>query len=102
MKKSGNKVRFYVNQYDVEMLEIKSGKKRPVFISLKKALAILGTTENVDAVEMVEKHGRELFRIMYPDGKKFNVGQTKVDTVLDSETQILLAMHSSIDSTKEA
>ena len=70
-----------VNQYDIPMLEIQT-KTRPVFISVKKAMAILGAEDAPELKEAVKKHGRDLFKIQYGDGKSFNVGQTKIDAVV--------------------
>lgn len=95
-------VNYSVNQYDIEMLEIKTSEKRPVFISLKKALAILGTNDNADAIEPIKKHGRDMFKVLYPDGKSFVIGENKINKVLDAEAEILQALHANIDSTKEA
>ena len=98
---TSTKVRIFTNEYDVDMLEI-AGEKRPTFISLKKALAILATNDDADLISEVQKHGRTMYKVSYPDGKGFVVGQTKIDTVLNSESEILLGLHASIDSTKEA
>lgn len=104
MSKQANKttVSYSVNQYDIEMLTILEPEKRPVFISLKKALAILGTNDNADAISEVQKHGKTMYSIMYPDGKKFTVGIRKINAVLNAEQEIVLGLHASIDSAKEA
>ena len=78
-------VKLTMNQYDIPMLEIPS-KTRPVFISVKKALAILAT--DMDTVEVELKHGRELNRIPYGDGKSFLVGDVKVDVVVKARKLI--------------
>lgn len=101
MTKPNNKVTYSVNEHGIEMLTIK-GEKRDTWISLKKAVAILATNDNADAISEVQKHGRTLYKIDYGTGKCFTVGQAKIDTVLDNESGILLALHSSIDSAKEA
>lgn len=96
-------VKAYINKHDVEMFEIKlADTKYPVFISQFKALSILATNDNAEAIRPIKKHGRDMFEILKPDGKYFAVGEKKINTVLDSEAQILLALHASIDSTKEA
>lgn len=96
-------VKIFTNDYDVEMFEIKlADAKRPVFISGVKVLSILATNDNAEAIKPVKKHGRDMFSVLKPNGSWFTVGEKKINTVLDSEAQILLALHESIDSTKEA
>ena len=84
-KRIKKEVKLTVNQYDIPMLEIPS-KTRPVFISVKKAMAILAT--DLDSVEVELKHGRELNRIQYGDGKSFLVGDVKVEAVVKAKKLI--------------
>lgn len=72
-----------VNEYDIPMLEIQ-GKPRNTWISVKKAMAILATNDDPSLIEPVQKHGRELFKISYGDGKSFTVGQVKIESVLNN------------------
>ena len=103
MTKQTKTVKFFTNDYDVDMLELTIPKKYPVRISVKKALAILDTNQDGGLIEEVQKHGRTLFSITYKGTKKsFTIGMTKIDTVLSMETEILLGLHANIDSTKEA
>ncbi len=78
------KVKLTVNEYDVPMLEIQT-KVRPVYISVKKAVAILATNDKPELIEPIKKHGRDLFKIDYGNGKSFTVGQAKIEAVLDAE-----------------
>lgn len=96
-------VKFFTNDYDVDMLEIPAGKY-PVRISVKKALAILDTNTDATLIEEIEKHGRTLYSITYKGTtKSFNVGSNKIDTVLTNESIILLSLEvAKIDTTKEA
>lgn len=77
------KVKLTVNEYDVPMIEI-TGDKRPVFISVKKAVAILATNDKPELIEAVRKYGRDLYKVGYGDGKSFTVGQVKIEAVLDN------------------
>lgn len=76
-----------VNEYDVPMLEIKT-EKRPVYISVKKAIAIISTNDNPKLITTVNKYGRELFKVDYGNGKSFTVGQNKMEIVLDNVSTI--------------
>ncbi len=96
-----SKVNYTVNEHNIEMLTIK-GEKRDTWISLRKAVAILATNDNADGLTEIQKHGRTLYKVEYGDGKSFTVGLTKINAVLDNESGILLALHESIDTTKEA
>ena len=82
-----SKVKLTVNKYDIPMLEIPT-KTRPVFISVKKAVAVLATNENPNLIEATKKHGRDLFRVDYGDGKGFTMGETKISAVLDNKQLI--------------
>lgn len=95
-----NNVTLSTNEFDIEMVEIK-GEKYSTFISLKKALAILATNDDSTLITEVVKHGRTLFNIKYPTGKGFNIGQKKIEAVLDNESGILLALHADIDLNKQ-
>ena len=78
-------VKLTMNQYDIPMLEIPT-KARPLFISVKKALAILES--DIENLEVVVKHGRDLNRVEYGDGKSFLVGQIKIDAVVTAKKMI--------------
>ena len=82
-------VKLTVNEYDVPMLEIKTGN-RPVFISVKKALAILETNKKPELIVATRKYGRDLFRIGYGDegNRSFTIGEVKITSVLDNEESI--------------
>ena len=77
-------VRSYTNDYGIEMLEIKT-KPRSVYISVKKALAILNATEYTE----VHKYGRDLFKFEYETGGSFTVGQNKIDAVQNNAKKVL-------------
>lgn len=81
------KVTLTVNEYDIPMLEITT-PSRPVWISVNKALAILEANKNPELVSSETKHGRDLIRIKYGNGKSFLVGNTKIDAVVDAEKLI--------------
>lgn len=76
-----------VNEYDIPMLAIQT-KVRPVYISVKKALAILATENDATLKEEVHKHGRDMFKISYGDGKSFVVGPNKINAVVEAKTLI--------------
>ncbi len=76
------KVTLTVNDYEVPMLAIENMKPRNVYISVKKACAILATRENPELMTSVEAYGRDLNRVDYGDGKGFKVGDTKLQAVL--------------------
>ncbi len=80
-------VELTVNEYDVPMIEIKTDK-RPVYISVKKAVAIIEAAKNPKLMTAVTKYGRELFSIDYGNGKSFKVGQTKIEAVIDVREEI--------------
>jgi len=84
-------VKLTMNQYDIPMLEIPTNT-RPVFISVKKALAILETENDASLITTVEKYGRELTNISYGDGKSFNVGLVKIEAVLAAKKLIVKAV----------
>ena len=94
-------VKFFTNEYDVDMLEIPMAL-RSVFISVKKALAILDTNDDAELITEIKKHGRTMYSITYKGtDKKFTVGMNKIDTVLANRSGILLALHANIDTTKQ-
>ena len=80
-----------MNQYDVPMIEIPN-KTRPVFISVKKALAILETENDASLLVTETKYGRELTRVQYGDGKSFLVGLNKIEAVLAAKKLIVKAV----------
>ena len=90
-EKAGTKTKvtasLFVNDYEVPMLELKL-KPRSVFISVKKALAILETNNNASLITTVNKYGRELFKVEYGDGKGFTIGENKINAVLDNAKAI--------------
>ena len=77
-------VRSYTNDYGIDMLEIKT-KPRNVYISVKKALAILNAKKYTE----VHKYGRDLFKIEYNSGGSFIVGQNKIDVVKNNAVKVL-------------
>jgi len=81
------KVTLTVNQYDIPMLEITT-PTRPVWISVKKAVAIIAASKDASLVSSVTKYGRDLLEIQYGNGKSFTVGITKIDAVVDAEKLI--------------
>ena len=83
-KKSAAKVTLTVNEYDIPMLAIENITPRNVYISVKKAAAILATKDNEELVKPTNKYGRDLFRVSYGDGKGFNVGEAKLKAVLEN------------------
>lgn len=83
-KVSAAKVTLTVNEYDVPMLAIENITPRNVYISVKKAAAILATKENESLLKPTEKYGRELFHVDYGTGKGFNVGAAKLTAVLEN------------------
>lgn len=95
-------INYAVNDYGIEMLEIKTGKF-PIFVSLKKAIAVLDTQHDVSLIKTEEKYGKELYRITYKDtNKSFMVGINKINAILDNEALILEALNANIDVTKQA
>lgn len=86
-----SKIRLYTNDHDISMLEI-TNEPRNVFISAKKAAAILETNDKPKNIEIVEKYGRELFKISYPTGKSFTIGVNKINAVLDNAKAVTKAL----------
>ena len=78
----------YTNDHDIKMLEIKA-EPRNTFVSLKKAQAIIETNDKPKNIEIVEKYGRELYKIKYPTGKTFTIGANKINAVLDNVDAIV-------------
>lgn len=88
-KKMTTTIKTSVNEYGVTMLEIKPLKQRPVFISEKKALAILATNDDASALTAVVKHGRDLFQVSHLEGDRvFTIGEKKIRLVLDNSAGI--------------
>lgn len=86
-KQANTKVTLFLNEYDVPMLELQL-KPRNVYISVKKATAILATNDDPELISEVNKYGRDLFRIEYGDGKGFMVGENKINAILDNAKAI--------------
>ena len=82
------KVTLSVNEYDIPMLAIENIAPRNVYISVKKACAILATRENPELISEVEAYGRQLKQVSYGDGKGFKVGDVKINAVLDNAKAI--------------
>lgn len=83
----GQKVRVFVNDYDITMLEINHGT-RPQYISLNKAGAILDTRDFPSLLEPTVFKGRNLFNVLKQDGKTFRVGANKIQAVLENAGEI--------------
>jgi len=78
-------IKTFKNEYDVTMLEIKEEKRRPLFISEKKVLAILATNDDASELKPVVKHGRDLFQVAHLEGdRSFTIGEKKIRVVLDN------------------
>lgn len=81
------KITMSLNEHEINMVKILT-KPRPTFLSETKVRAVLETNNNPNNIETIEKHGRELYRIKYPDGRQFTLGLNKINTVLDHAEQI--------------
>lgn len=92
VRKPRTKVTLFVNEYDVPMLELKM-KPRNVYISVKKAQAILATNDDPNLITEVHKYGRDLFQIAYGEtGRGFTVGQNKINAILDNAKAVAKAI----------
>ena len=87
MSKPVNTIRVYVNDYDVDMVEIQSGT-RPQFVSLAKVKGILGTNKDANLIKPIKHKGRDLFEITKEDGKAFKMGENKMNAVLDNAVEL--------------
>lgn len=83
-------VKLTVNEYDVSMIEIKTDNKYPIFVSVKKALAVLETNDKPELIVPTRKYGRDLYRVGYGDEKNtsFLMGETKISAILDNAEAI--------------